>query len=394
MLRRLGVQTAGESHGRGIVTTLTGVPAGLRLDRDAIDRMLALRQAGFGRSARQKLETDRADVLSGVVRGRTTGAPLVLVVWNVDDSLPDKPAFHRPRPGHADLAGGQKYDATDMRPMLERASARETAGRVAAGAVLAQLLQELGVEVLGHVLAVGEARAAAPSRRAGLPGLRRRRDRSPFHTLDKAAEGPMEAAVLAARAAGDTLGGIVEVQARGVPAGLGSLEGFGSRLDARIGAAILSIQAFKAVEIGDGVAAGTALGSQVHDPVGRPGAAGPTRPSNRAGGLEGGMTNGQPVIVRGWMKPIATLRQPLPSWDYAAGKASEAHFERSDVTAVPAAAIVAEAMLAIVLSDALLEHTGGDTLAQVRQRVGRRRAAVAGRFGASSKGRRRGSGPG
>ena len=389
MLRRLSVQTAGESHGRGIVTTVTGVPAGLPLDVDAIDAMLASRQGGFGRSARQQIEHDRVDLLAGVVGGRTSGAPLVLAVWNRDDSLAEKPAFHRPRPGHADLAGGCKYDTSDMRPVLERASARETAGRVAAGALAGQVLSACEIELLAHVVAVGDVEARPRLGRSAYATLARRRARSSFFCLDTAAEEPMRQAVLAARAAGDTLGGVFEVRARGVPPGLGSLDGFFSRLDARLGAALLSIQAVKATEIGDGLSAARTRGSKVHDAVLAPGAGGPRRASNHAGGVEGGMSNGEEIVARAWMKPIATLRTPLPSWDYAAGRRDDAFFERSDVTAVPAASVVGEAMLALVLLDALLEKTGGDTLGEVVRALRGHRRAVARRFGTGAPGRTR-----
>ncbi|GJM22212.1 MAG: chorismate synthase [Planctomycetota bacterium] len=388
MLRRLGVQTAGESHGRGVFATLTGLPAGVPLDLDAVNARLALRQAGFGRSSRQQLEHDQLDVLAGVHKGRSTGAPLLLAVWNRDDSLPDKPSLHRPRPGHADLAGGQKYDQADMRPVLERASARETAARVAAAGVVASLLDPLGIDVLGYVSALAGQAAKPPSVRAGLPGLRRRRDRSSFHCVDSAVEASWKRHVTAARKAGDTLGGVVEVQARGVPPGLGSLQGFETRLDARVGAAMLSIQAFKAVELGEGLEAAALPGSQVHDAVGRPGPEGPKRPSNRAGGLEGGMSNGEALLVRGFMKPLATLRQPLPSWDFTAKRPDQAHFERSDVTAVPSAAIVAEAMVLLVVADALLEKTGGDTLSEVRRALTAHRRVVARRFGTGGAAKR------
>ncbi len=370
-----------------MVARVSGFPAGWRLDTAAIDAFLARRQAGYGRSARQKLEHDRVDVLSGLHRGRTTGAPLVLVVWNVDDSLDEKPPVTCPRPGHGDLAGGQKYDTSDMRGVLERASARETAARVAAGALLAQFLEDLGVDIFGHVTALGGVAVRPPRSWANRPALVRRRDRSPFHQLDREAEAPLKQAVDRARRAGDSLGGVVEVRAFGVPPGLGSLDELDSRLDARLGAAMLSIPAMKAVEIGDGLAAASERGSAVHDPVGRPGPKGPSRRGNRAGGLEAGMTNGEPVVVRTYMKPLSTLPSALPSWDYAADRAARAHVERTDVTAVPAAAVVAEAMVALVLGDALLERTGGDTTATVRAAVRRLRSAAGKRFGRGAGGR-------
>ena len=386
MLRRLSVQTAGESHGRGMFASVAGFPAGVPFDAPFIDAWLVRRQGGFGRSSRQQLEHDRVEVLAGVHRGRTTGAPLLLAVWNRDDSLATRPPLHRPRPGHGDLAGAQKYGTLDMRPVLERASARETAARVAAGALCASFLQRLGIETLAHVLELGgvAARRVVP-RVTDLAGLRRRRDASPFHVLDARVEPRFRRAVLAARKAGDTLGGRFEVLAFGAPAGLGSLEGFDSRLDSRLGAALLSIPAIKAVELGDGVACAAERGSRVHDAVGRPGPRGPTRAGNRAGGLEAGMTNGETVVARAWMKPIPTLARPLASWDYAIGRPSAAFFERSDVTAVPAACVVGEAMLALVILDALLEKTGGDTAAEVSRALAGQRRDVARRFGRRSR---------
>ncbi|RKY22624.1 MAG: chorismate synthase [Planctomycetota bacterium] len=385
MFQRITVQTAGESHGKGVLVTLTGLPAGLAYDAGRVDAALARRQLGYGRSSRQRLEHDQAEVLAGVVAGRLSGAPLVLAVWNQDRSLDDKPPVQRPRPGHADLAGGCKYGQTDMRPVLERASGRETAARVAAGAVAAGLLSELGVQVLGRVVALGGVEAAPVGPRTTLAGLTKRVRASDLSCHDREALPAMRTAVDRARKAGDTLGGVIEVCADGVPPGLGSLTGFGTRLDARLGAALLSIQAIKAVELGDGLAAAAEPGSQVHDPVLSPGPQGPRRGSNRAGGIEGGMSNGQPVLARAWMKPLSMLRKPLRSWDYGggtgAGGASEAFFERSDVTAVPAAAVVGEAMLALVLADALLEKTGGDALPEVARALKAHRRDVARRFG-------------
>ncbi|MHC5212936.1 MAG: chorismate synthase [Planctomycetota bacterium] len=383
MLTRLDVRTAGESHGRGMLAWIGGFPAGVPLETERIDAMLARRQAGYGRSARQRIEHDRVDVLSGVVRGRTSGAPIVLAVWNEDQSLEERPPLERPRPGHGDLAGGQKYHRSDMRPVLERASARETAARVAAGALAACLLERLGVEVFGHVLQVGAAAVREPKRvtAANLAALRRRRDRSAFACLEARAETTMRRAVDRARKAGDTLGGRIEMRALGVPPGLGSLTTWESRLDARLGAAMLSVPAMKAVEIGDGLDAAGEVGSAVHDAVLAPGPSGPRRRGNRAGGVEAGMSNGEDVVVRAWMKPLATLARPLPSWDYGADRAGRAFVERSDVTAVPAASVVGEAMLALVLLDALLEKTGGDSFDEVRAASDRHRKAVARTFG-------------
>lgn len=389
MLRRLSVQTSGESHGRVMIATVVGLPAGFRVDTDRIDAMLARRQGGYGRSSRQRLEHDRVEVLAGVYRKRTSGAPVTLAVWNRDDSLASKPPLTRPRPGHGDLAGGQKYDTTDMRPILERASARETAARVAAGALVAGMLSDLGVELLSHVTALGGVQAARPSPRASFSTLRRRRERSSFACLDAACEARMKRAVDKARRSGDTLGGWFEVVAHGLPAGTGSLDDFGSRLDARLGAALLSIPAIKAVEIGDGFAAAGLPGSKVHDVVGRPDAKGPRRKSNRAGGIEAGMSNGEPIVVRAAMKPLPTLARPLASWDYARGVPDRAFFERSDVTAVPAASVVGEAMVALVLADALLARSGGDHRREVLRSLAAQRRAVASRFGRKREAKRR-----
>jgi len=385
VLRRLSVQTSGESHGRGLIASIAGIPAGFRVDRPFIDALLARRQGGFGRSARQRLEHDTADVLSGVHRGRTSGAPVTLAVWNVDDSLASKPPLKRPRPGHADLAGGQKYGLRDMRPVLERASARETAARVAAGGLAAGVLRELGIEVFAHVLALGEVRARPVRLGPRLASFRARRDRSPFYCLDPASERAMRAAVEAARRRGDTLGGCFEVQAQAVPPGLGSLDDWGSRLDARLGAALLSIPAIKAVEIGDGLAVSRGSGRTAHDALAAPGPAGPRRAGNRAGGVEGGMSNGEPLVVRAYMKPLSTLARPLPSWDFTAGRGGPAFYERSDVTALPAASVVGEAMVALVVLDALLEKTGGDHRRDVVAALSRQRRAVARLFGRSPR---------
>jgi chorismate synthase len=285
-----------------------------------------------------------------------------------------------------------------MRGVLERASARETAARVAAGAVASQCLRAFGIELLAHVVALGGVGAGAspaaplaagwqgtPREQRLLGRLRLRRDRSPFYTLSPAADGRIRRAVLAARRAGDTLGGCFEVLALGVPPGLGSLQGWDSRLDSRLGAGLLSIPAIKAVEIGDGLRAAGSRGSAVHDAVGRPGRAGPTRRGNRAGGLEAGMSNGQPLVVRAFMKPLPTLARSLPSWDYAQGAPAKGFFERSDVTSVPAASVVGEAMVALVVLDALLEKTGGDTLAEVERALAGQRIAVARQFGRGAR---------
>ena len=345
----LGLVTAGESHGPALVAILTGLPAGLSLDRAAIDADLRRRQEGYGRSPRQQLEQDEVDVLAGLRHGRTLGTPLALVVRNRDhknwtwgmspwppDGEPEgkgtKPVT-LPRPGHADLAGVLKFGHEDVRDALERASARHTAVHVAAGAVAKALLRELGVAVEGRVVEIG----------------------------GETDEGAQRAAIDSARADRDTLGGAVEVGATGVPPGLGSYATKDERLDARIAAALMGIQAVKSVEIGDGAALARARGSQAHDEI-EPGL---IRRTNRAGGLEAGMTNGEPVVVRAAMKPLPTLMRPLDSVDLATGEPAQALVERSDVAAVEALAVVAEAAVAWELARAVREKFGGDSLADV-----------------------------
>ena len=392
MLRFL---TAGESHGRGLVVVVDGVPAGLPLDLTRLTALLRRRQGGYGRGRRMAIESDRADVMSGVRRGVTTGAPITLVVENrdwvnwqrtmhVEPEAPEgatganRAPVVRPRPGHADLAGALKYDLDDVRDVLERASARETAARVAAGGVALQLLEAAGLRVTSHVTAIGEL---------GLPG-----DRvvsfdeaaalavdAPLRCVDAALETAMIARIDQAKADGDTLGGSFEVIVTGVPVGLGSYVQWDRKLDGRLAQAVMSIPAIKGVGIGLGDAAARRPGSVVHDEILPPDARGPVRPTNRAGGLEGGVTNGEDLRVVGHMKPIATLMQPLRSIDLTTLDPAPAAIERSDVCAVPAAAVVGEAMVALVLADALLERFGGDSLAQLTRHMAATTPAVAAR---------------
>ena len=392
MLRFL---TAGESHGRGLVVVVDGVPAGLPLDLTRLTALLRRRQGGYGRGRRMAIESDRADVMSGVRRGVTTGAPITLVVENrdwvnwqrtmhVEPEAPEgatganRAPVVRPRPGHADLAGALKYDLDDVRDVLERASARETAARVAAGGVALQLLEAAGLRVTSHVTAIGEL---------GLPG-----DRvvsfdeaaalavdAPLRCVDAALETAMIARIDQAKADGDTLGGTFEVIVTGVPVGLGSYVQWDRKLDGRLAQAVMSIPAIKGVGIGLGDAAARRPGSVVHDEILPPDARGPVRPTNRAGGLEGGVTNGEDLRVVGHMKPIATLMQPLRSIDLTTLDPAPAAIERSDVCAVPAAAVVGEAMVALVLADALLERFGGDSLAQLTRHMAATTPAVAAR---------------
>ena len=385
-MKRLSFRTAGESHGRGLVALLEGLPAGLSLEmvRD-VDPDLKRRQGGYGRGRRMEIESDRAEVLSGIRLGETIGSPVALVVWNKDSEnwleamspLPPDPdgnpkalrSLYLPRPGHADLVGLLKYDRRDTRDILERASARETAARVACGAVCKKLLADFGVEIGSHMTSIGSVEAQVPHK---LPeDLNSAVDESPLRTLDDEAALLMIEAIDQAKEEGDTLGGIFEVVVRGLPAGLGSYVSYDTKLDGRLAGAMMSIQAIKGVEIGVGFEGARRPGSEVHDPIttdeSAPRAGGIGRSSNRAGGLEGGITTGEPLVVRAAMKPISTLRKRLPSVDMRDGSAKDAAVERSDVCAVPAAAVVGEAMVALVLADAFLEKFGGDAMSEVRR---------------------------
>jgi chorismate synthase len=368
------------------VAIVEGVPAGLRLTADDVDVDLARRQRGYGRGGRQKIERDSVEILSGVRGEETLGSPIALSVVNRDfDNWRDRMGagpfasapepLTRPRPGHADLAGGLKYDRHDLRDVLERASARETAARTAAGAVARRLLDALGIDVFAMVTAIGAVDANVDD---SLDALRARARASDLACPDAAAEAAMRAAILEASHAGDTLGGAFTVVARGVPAGLGSHVHWDRKLDGRLAQAVMSIQAIKAVAVGDGPEVAAASGSRVHDPIGYDASRRAfTRPSNHAGGVEGGVTNGEPVIVRGWMKPIATLRKALASVDVTTKAPFDAAFERSDVCAVPAASVVAEAMVCLALADAALEKFGGDSMTELTRNVAGYRAQLA-----------------
>ncbi|MEW6321537.1 MAG: chorismate synthase [Acidobacteriota bacterium] len=385
MLRFL---TAGESHGPSLVAILDGVPAGLPLDLDRVNQELRRRQGGYGRGRRMLIEADQADIVGGVRRGRTTGAPLALLVRNRDwdnwqktmHAAPEPPPgatganrapVVRPRPGHADLAGVLKYDHDDIRDVLERASARETAARVAAGAVARQLLSRLGIEVLSHVTGIGSVVVPddppVPAERIRAMPLD-----APVRVADAALEAAMMAAIDSARAAGDTLGGSFEIVVTGVPPGLGSYTQWDRKLDGRLAQALMSIHAIKAVGVGLGVEAARRPGSAVHDEIvlrdsSEDGGVRIGRPTNRAGGLEGGVTNGEELRLSAFMKPISTLMQPLRSVDLTTLEEAPAAIERSDVCAVPAAAVVGEAMVCLTVADAVLERFGGDSLAQVER---------------------------
>lgn len=371
--------TAGESHGPSLTVIVSGMPAGVRLDRAAIDRDLTRRQQGYGRGGRMKIESDHAEISSGVRGGETLGSPVAISIvnrdfenwsgamgiWQTDPEQASKRRVHAPRPGHADLAGGMKYDRRDLRDVLERASARETAGRVAAGAIAKELLRAFAIEIRSGVTSVGAA--GDPSALPSWEELAAVDDGSPLRAVSPELEQRMIAAVDAAREAGETLGGTIVVAARGVPVGLGSYVQWNEKLDGRIAQAIMSIHAVKAVSIGDGVAASGRLGSEVHDPIAFDERRRYHRLSNRAGGLEGGVTNGELVVVRAYMKPISTLRKGLPSVDVETREEHRSQWERSDVTAVPACGVVCEAMLAMVLAAAMREKFGGDSLGEMKR---------------------------
>ena len=378
-MSRFDFLSAGESHGPQLTVIVTGMPAGLRLNRERIDRDLARRQHGYGRGGRMNIESDAAGITSGVRGGETLGSPIAITIrnrdfenwqaamdpWDVDVAEAQKRRVHAPRPGHVDLPGGMKYARRDLRDILERASARETASRVAAGALAKELLRAFGIEIRSGVASIG--RAGDPGYAPSWQELEAVDDDSPLRALNREHEQAMIAEVDKAREAGETLGGTIVVAARGVPVGLGSYVQWTEKLDGRIAQAILSIHAVKAVAIGDGVAAATRIGSEVHDALYFDEERRYHRNTNRAGGLEGGVTNGEDVVVRAFMKPISTLRRGLPSVDTETREAHRSQWERSDVTAVPACGVVCEAMLAVVLASAMREKFGGDSLSEMRR---------------------------
>ena len=371
--------TAGESHGPELVAWVEGCPAGVPLLAEHVDEELARRQKGYGRGGRMKIETDRARLVAGVRDGETLGSPIALVIENRDfvswagKMGPEKltaprEALTRARPGHADLAGGLKYDRKDLRDILERASARETAARVAASVVARRLLEEVGVRVAAHVVSLGGiAIERAPS---SFDALRDAARASDLATIDPDAELAWRAAIHAASHDGDTLGGVVEVVTDGVPPGLGSHVTWDRKLDGRIAQALMSVPAVKGVEIGLGFEAARLRGSAVHDAIAYDAARATfSRATNGAGGIEGGISNGAPIVVRAAMKPISTLRRALRSVDVVTKEASDAAFERSDICAVAACSVIAEAMVCLVLADALLEKSGGDSIGEVKRNV-------------------------
>ncbi|MFT5423375.1 MAG: chorismate synthase [Phycisphaerales bacterium] len=378
---RLQFQTAGESHGPGLVTTVLGLPAGLTLDFDFINNEMSRRQGGYGRGGRQKLETDTVEVLTGVRRGKTIGSPLTLFIKNRDSRLDDlerTPPVHRPRPGHADLAGSVKWLTVDCRETLERASARETAARVAAGAVARCLLREVfSVETFGFVRQILDARTAVKVTAANWQSLIAARNESATYTLDAKTTDAQCDRIRTAKGDKDTVGGHCECHVFGCPPGFGSCMNWYDKLDARIAFSVMGIQAFKAVQIGAGVRSGEVVGSALHDPIrfdasrmDEP-SLGFVRDTNNAGGTEGGMTNGEPVVVTGTMKPIATLLRGMPSVDLVTKEPSDSSYERSDVCAVSAASVVMENAVAFEIASVFLEKTGGDSVTETRSNYNR-----------------------
>jgi chorismate synthase len=386
-MTNLRILTAGESHGKGLIGILEGMPAGLKIDKEKINFQLSRRQKGYGRGARMQIESDRIEILSGMRFGVTLGTPISIFIQNKDwanweermgiwKGKEDSPVSI-PRPGHADLAGSIKYGHKDLRNVLERASARETAMRVAIGSIVRQLLEIFDIWIGAHVIQIHQIRSKKTFRQLckiiskETPGLIQElcntAEKSELRCSDKECEQPMKDQIDQVRQAGDSLGGIFEVVALNVPVGLGSFASWDKRLDSIIAADLMSIPAIKAVEIGFGTETGQHLGSEIHDPIiHSENDDNLTRSSNRAGGIEGGISNGQPIYAQATMKPIPTLTKPLPSVDLSSGKSVDAHKERSDVCAVPAASVVGEAMLAISIGKVLCEKLGGDSIEQMK----------------------------
>ena len=373
--------TAGESHGQALLAFVSGLPAGLPIDVVAINHELHRRQLGYGRGGRQKIEKDRAEIFAGVRHGQTIGAPIALRIENRDwanweQILPVEATsaaeagtkkLVAPRPGHADLAGSQKFNFHDARYVLERASARETAARVAAGSFARQLLGQFGIEIASHTTQVGHVRLERAACWNEIKAICADLE-APLRCVDAQVQEKMKAEVDAALKAGDTVGGVFEIVAHGVPVGLGSHAQWDEKLDGRLSQAVMSVQAVKAVEIGSGILAAGSYGSEVQDEISYDKQARKfTRSSNRAGGLEGGITNGEDVVVRGFLKPISTLRKPLATADLVTKESVQAAYERSDWCVVPAGGVAGEAMVALVLADAFLQKFGGDSLAETRR---------------------------
>ena len=370
--------TSGESHGKALVSTIEGMPSGVTVDIEALNHQLWRRQQGYGRGGRMKIETDTAEILAGIRHGKTLGSPIALMIENRDfvhwtqimssapiDEQPKNPRIvKRPRPGHADLVGGLKYQTRDLRDILERASARETASRVACGAIARQLLENFGIEIKSHIIQMG----GIPENpvEANWEQISNIPNDSPLNCADEVAQKQIIELIDRAKADGDTLGGIFEVVVKNLPVGLGAHTSWSEKLDGKLAQAVMSIQAVKAVELGEGVANANRFGSKVHDEIIYENDKF-ARASNRAGGLEGGITNGEELRVRGYLKPIATLKKALRSVDIDSKREELAAFERSDVTAVPAAGVIGEAMVAIVLANAMREKFGGDSLEEMKR---------------------------
>lgn len=370
--------TSGESHGKALVSIIEGMPAGVEIDIDAINKQLWRRQQGYGRGGRMKIETDTAEILAGIRHGKTLGSPIALKIENRDfvhwtqimscepvEEMPKNPRIvKRPRPGHADLAGGIKFQTDDLRDILERASARETASRVACGAIARQMLEKFGIEIRSHIIKLGKIPETPLSK--SWEEIGEIAGDSLLNCADSEIEREMVKLIDKAKEEGDTLGGIFEVVVKNLPVGLGSHTSWREKLDGKLAQALMSIQAVKAVEIGEGVANAGLFGSEVHDEIFYADEKF-IRPTNRAGGLEGGITNGEELRVRGYLKPIATLRKALRSVDIDTKQEELAAFERSDITAVPAAGVIGEAMIAAVLANAMREKFGGDSLAEMKR---------------------------
>ena len=380
---KLRYLTAGESHGKALIGILEGVPAGLKVIVADIDIELRRRQQGYGRGGRMKIENDHAEIISGVRNALTMGGPISLIIENTDwENWKEKMAVEEitseietvtvPRPGHADLAGHYKFGHKDLRNVIERSSARETAMRVGLGAIAKLLLSECGITIGSHVISINGARLSSPDDELSPLEINELADASRVRCIDDESSEKMVDAIKLAVKNKDTVGGVFEVVAAGLPTGLGSYTHWDRKLDGRIAKAVMSIPAIKGVEIGPAFDNTALSGSQVHDEILPADGGDYVRPSNRAGGLEGGVTNGQPIVVRAAMKPISTLRQPLKSVDLSTGKKVDSRYERSDVCAVPAAAVIGEAMLALVLADALLEKFGGDSMEELLARVPKR----------------------
>ena len=361
----LRYMTAGESHGECLTAILEGMPAGLKISLEPIVRDLKRRMAGYGRSERMKLENDAARVLSGLLGGITIGSPITLMIQNKDASIEKLPGLTAPRPGHADLAGILKYNQKDIRIILERSSARETAIRVAVGAVCKELLVEFGIEIASHIVLIGGV--DAHTRNLNFKEIKERAEKSPVRCADEAAEKLMCEEINKAKDAGDTLGGIFEVIVKNAPVGLGSHVQWDRRLDTRLAASIMSIQGVKGVEIGAGMASSAKQGSKFQDQIVYDKIKGFSRKSNNAGGIEGGISNGENIVVRAAMKPISTLKKPLPSIDIKTKKAAKAEVQRADVCAVPAAGIVGEAVAAFDIANAMCEKLGGDSIGEMKR---------------------------